>query len=103
MSNKVKYIVIGVFVVLLLVGWAVAAKLEGKEVGSPCEANRGLCNGEGADCLFPKGGAGYCSVSCKAAADCPKGWSCAKVSVDTYSGKTGEKTKTGSTQMCIRP
>ena len=103
MSNPVKYGIIGAFIVVLGIAWAVAAKLEGKEVGEACEANRGLCNGEGGECLFPKAGAGYCSVTCKTAAQCPKGWACGKVSVVTYSGKTGAKTKTGSTQMCLRP
>ena len=103
MSNVVKYGIIGGFVVVLGIAWAVAYQLEGKEVGEPCEANRGLCRGEGAECLFPKAGAGYCSVTCSTAKDCPKGWACTKVSVDTYSGKTGQKTKTGATQMCQRP
>ena len=102
MSNKVKYIVIGVFVVLLSVAWFVSSTLEAKNIGDPCEANRGLCSGEGAECLF-KGNVGYCSISCTKTAECPKGWSCGKVTVDTYSGKTGAKTKTGSTQMCFKP
>jgi hypothetical protein len=101
MSNKVKYIVIGVFVVALGIAWAVAAKLEGKEVGAACEANRNDCIG--GDCLLPKGGSGYCSVPCQQSSECPKGWSCESVSVDTYSGKTGEKVKQDSTKMCIKP
>lgn len=102
MTNKVKYIIIGVFVALLAIGGLVSSKLEGKDVGEPCEANRGLCRGEGAECLF-KNNVGYCSIECKTSTECPKGWTCGKVSVDTYSGKTGQKTKTGATQMCFKP
>ena len=103
MTTKMKLILIVTFGGLLAVAGFIAARAEAKAVGDACEMYRSSeCSGEGGACLATENG-NYCSISCKTSADCPQNWQCAKVASDTYSAKSGEKTKSDAIRMCVRP
>jgi hypothetical protein len=103
MSNKTKFIVIAVSFVLLGIAGFIANKLEAIEVGGSCAntSQRDSCAGPGAACISAEAG-NYCSISCNASGECPSGWSCEEIASETYSTKTGEKTKVESVKMCVK-
>ncbi len=104
LSNKIKLIVIAIFVVLLGVGGLVANKLEAIPVGGSCAnaSQHDSCSGPDAACISADSG-DYCSIGCKAAAECPAGWKCESITAETFSTKDGQKTKSEQTKMCVKP
>lgn len=104
MDNKVKYGIIGGFVLLLAIGGAVAAKMEEKKVGDPCETYQSSqCGGNGGACLTSSSG-NYCSVKCSADNECPSGMACAPITATNYKVEKGTTTKTAeeSVKMCVK-
>ena len=104
MSTKTKFIVIAAFFVLLSIAGFIANKLEAIEIGGSCAntSQRDSCTGPGAACITADTG-NYCSITCNASAECPSGWSCEEIASETYSTKTGEKTKVETVKMCVKP
>lgn len=106
MNAKLKFGVIGGFVLLLTVAGAVAAKMEEKKVGDACETYRSSeCGGNGGACLSSSTG-NYCSVACAADNECPAGFSCAPITstnfkVDTTKGTT-TKSEEKIVNMCVK-
>ena len=103
MNNKMKLIIVAVFVVLLGGAGYVASALEAKKVGEACELYQSSsCSGPGAACLSSPAG-NYCSITCKADGECPADWNCGEISSETYSAKTGQKVASEAVRMCRKP
>jgi hypothetical protein len=94
----VRQLIIGLSVVaLVLVGCAT------KKVGDACVTYQASeCGGPGGTCLGISGTDGYCSITCKSAAECPKGWKCESVKSTTVNVKTGETKMGEGPSMCIK-
>lgn len=72
-----------------------------KKVGDACETYRSSeCGGPGGTCLGASP-TNYCTITCKAASDCPAGWKCDDVKSVSINGR-GEKKGETVVKMCLK-
>jgi hypothetical protein len=92
----------GAAVVVILIGVSAYNYFTGAEIGGTCQWNddcKGNLYGKfGTQCLdVGNGTGGFCTNTCKTAADCPAGWSCEDV--DYFENDV----KKGVNRVCVKP